>query len=224
MFKRIKAFLKELFTAQEPDSTLFWEDSLGSEPAPKEVIIGTRPAKRQLKSILLSAGHSNADPGAVGTWQGSRITEADIVLDLRNRIAAIIAVRGYDVRMDGKEDQNLPLAKAIELAQQVNVAVELHCNAFHLPTATGVEVLTGGNHQGLSDRLTRVISSVLDIPNRGVKAENSGQHSRLGFISRGDGIIVELLFITNQRDLTRYYDNVELLSNKMAEALIDYIT
>lgn len=224
MIKRIKAFLKGLFTTKEPDSTLFREDGLGSEPVPKEVIIDTGPAKRQLKSILLSAGHSNADPGATGTWKGKTITEADIVLRLRNKIADIVAVQGYEIKTDGDLEQNLPLTKAIELARGVDVAIELHCNAFYLPTATGVEVLSGGNHEGLSKQLTEVISATLGIANRGVKPEASGQHSRLGFISKGDGIIVELMFITNQNDLRRYHKHEDVLADKLATVLIDYIT
>lgn len=224
MIKRIKAFLKELFTTQELDSTLFWEDDLDNEPAPKEVINSTRPARRQLKSILLSAGHSNADPGATGTWKGKTITEADIVLRLRNKIANIVAVRGYEIKTDGDLEQNLPLTEAIKLAREVDVAIELHCNAFYLPTATGVEVLSGGNHQGLSNQLTEVISATLGITNRGVKPEASGQHSRLGFISKGNGIIVELMFITNQYDLSRFHEHEDTLADKLATVLIDYIT
>lgn len=224
MIKRIKAFLKELFTTQELDSTLFSEDSLGSEPAPKEVIISTRPTRRQLKSILLSAGHSNVDPGATGTWKGKTVTEADIVLRLRNKIANIVAIRGYEIKTDGDLEQNLPLTEAIKLAREVDVAIELHCNAFYLPTATGVEVLTGGNHEGLSNQLTEVISATLGIANRGVKPEASGQHSRLGFISKGNGIIVELMFITNQNDLRRYHEHEDALADKLATVLIDYVT
>lgn len=224
MIKRIKAFLKELFTTQELDSTLFSEDSQGSEPAPKEVINSTRPVKRQLKSILLSAGHSNADPGATGTWKGKTITEADIVLRLRNKIANIVAIRGYEIKTDGDLEQNLPLTAAIELAREVDVAIELHCNAFYLPTATGVEVLSGGNHEGLSNQLTEVISTTLGITNRGVKPEASGQHSRLGFISKGNGIIVELMFITNPYDLSLYHEREDALADKLATVLIDYVT
>ena len=222
MIKRIKAFFKDFFTPAEltvPEEFYTVED-----PVPEKTIDEIRPAKPQRKTVLISAGHSDSDPGATGTWEGAPITEAAIVLEFRNKVAGIIKHRGYSVITDGVGERNLPLMDAINLAKGVDVAVEFHCNAFHMPTATGVEVLTGGNHQGLSDRLTRVISSVLNIPNRGVKPENSGQHSRLGFISKGDGIIVELMFITNQRDLTAYFSNIDLLASKTAEVLIDYIT
>ena len=222
MFKRIKAFFKELFTAQELEIKLD-EFPANVDPVPP-LVTAVRPMKRQLKSILLSAGHSDNDPGATGTWKGKTITEADIVLDLRNRIAEIVQLRGYEIITDGDVEQNLPLTEAIKLAQGVDVAIELHCNAFHLPTATGVEVLTGGNHKGLSSQITEVISSTLGITNRGVKPEASGQHSRLGFISKGGGIIVELMFITNQYDLTQYFENEDALADKLATALIDYIT
>lgn len=222
MFKRIKAFFKELFTAPELEIELD-EFPANIDPVPP-LVTAVRPMKRQLKSILLSAGHSDNDPGATGTWKGKTIAEADIVLDLRNKVAEIVQLRGYKIVTDGDVEQNLPLTEAIKLAQKVDVAVELHCNAFHLPTATGVEVLTGGNHEGLSNQITEVISSTLSITNRGVKPEASGQHSRLGFISKGGGVIVELMFITNQYDLTQYFANEDALADKLATALIDYIT
>lgn len=222
MIKRIKAFLKDFFTPAEltvPEEFYIIED-----PVPEKIIDEIRPAKPQRKTVLISAGHSDRDPGATGTWKGAAITEAAIVLEFRNKVAGIIKQRGYSVVTDGTGEHNLPLSDAINLAKAVDVAVEFHCNAFHLPTAGGVEVLTGGNHQGLANQLTETISTVLDIPNRGVKPENSGQHSRLGFISKGDGIIVELVFITNQEDLTKYFDNIDLLASRTAEVLIDYIT
>ena len=222
MFKRIKAFFKDLFSTPYPHipEELYVVD----DPIPEEAIEEIHPTKGQKKSVLISAGHSYKDPGAAGLWRGTTITEADIVLEFRNKVAASIKQRGYTAITDGTEDCNLPLAEAISLARTVDVAIEFHCNAFHLPTATGVEVLTGGNHQGLANQLTETISTILDIPNRGVKPENSGQHSRLGFISKGNGIIVELVFITNQRDLTAYFNNIDLLASKTAEVLIDYIT
>ena len=222
MIKRIKAFLKDFFTSAEltvPEEFYIIED-----PVPEKIIDEIRPAKPQRKTVLISAGHSDEDPGATGTWEGAAVTEAAIVLEFRNKVASIIKQRGYSVITDGIGERNLPLTDAINLAKGVDVAVEFHCNAFHLPTASGVEVLTGGNHQGLANQLTETISTILDIPNRGVKPENSGQHSRLGFISKGNGIIVELVFITNQRDLTAYFNNIDLLASKTAEVLIDYIT
>lgn len=221
MWTRLKGWITSFFAA--PKDAWVWENDI-EDPPEYFTQSEEQTMLPQKKTLLLSAGHSNSDPGAVGTWQGSRITEAEIVLDLRNRIAAIMAMRGYDVRTDGKEDQNLPLSEAIKLAQQVDVAIELHCNAFHLPTATGVEVLTGGSHEGLSNQLTEVISATLGITNRGVKPEASGQHSRLGFISKGNGIIVELMFITNQYDLRRYHEHEDALADKLATVLIDYIT
>lgn len=214
MFRRIKAIFKELLMAQER--------KVKPEEFPQATVV--RPSKQQLKSILLSAGHSYKDPGATGTWQGKTITEADIVLDLRNKIAGVVKQRGYEIITDGDGEQNLPLSEAIKLAQGTNVAVELHCNAFHLSTATGVEVLAGGNHKGLSNQISEVISTTLGIANRGVKPEASGQHSRLGFISKGGGIIVELMFITNPNDLTQYFENEDALADKLATTLIDYIT
>ena len=177
-----------------------------------------KPAATQVKSLFISAGHSDSDPGAVGHGH----TEADIVLEFRDLLAAYL--RGkvlFD--KDGQPGQNLPLVEAIGAAKSHEVAVEFHCNAFANPAATGVETLSSGEHYPLGNAICQAVSETLGIPNRGAKGESSGQHSRLGFIARGGGIIVELFFITNKSDLAKYIANrrrlVEAVGNVLIEAV-----
>jgi N-acetylmuramoyl-L-alanine amidase len=176
------------------------------------------PAATQVKSLFISAGHSDSDPGAVGHGH----TEADIVLEFRDLLAAYL--RGkvlFD--KDGQPGQNLPLREAIGAAKSHDVAVEFHCNAFTTPTATGVETLSAREHYPLGNAICQAVSDTLGIANRGAKGEASGQHSRLGFIATGGGIIVELFFITNKSDLSKYIANrrrlVEAIGNVLIEAV-----
>lgn len=170
----------------------------------------------QTKTLFVSAGHSNTDPGAVGNGH----TEADIVLPLRDLICDELENRvTYD--RDGIRGQNLPLRKAIEMASRHDVAIELHCNAAANPTATGVETLSHPDDFPLGELICEAISDTLGIANRGAKDEGSGQHSRLGFVSRGDGIIVELFFITNKADMAAYYRHKDALAQAVARVLID---
>src|SRR5690554_4284596 len=62
----------------------------------------------QTKTLFISAGHSDADPGAVGNGY----TEADIVLEFRDYLAEALRARGVEFRKDGEPGQNLPLARA----------------------------------------------------------------------------------------------------------------
>lgn len=178
-----------------------------------------KPAATQVKSLFISAGHSHADPGAIGHGR----TEADIVLEFRDLLADYL--RGkvmFD--KDGQPGENLPLGEAIGAAKTHDIAVEFHCNAFTGPTATGVETLSARDHYPLGNAICQAISETLGIDNRGAKGETSGQHSRLGFISRGGGIIVELFFITNRSDLTRYLDARQRLAATIGDVLIQAVT
>lgn len=169
----------------------------------------------QKKSLFISAGHSDTDPGA----KGNGYSEADIVLEFRDMLATELEVLGVSFGRDGSAGSNLPLRDAINLAKSYDLAIEFHCNAFHLPSATGVETLSRSHHHSLTNKLNALISSTLGINNRGSKGESSGQHSRLGFISQADGIIVELFFISNPEDVRKYQENKNVLAKRVAELL-----
>lgn len=174
----------------------------------------------QTKTLLVSAGHSDKDPGAAANGY----TEADIVLDLRDDLKEALLLRGVVARTDGGADQNLSLSEAIKIAKQVDIALEFHCNSFHKPSATGVETLCHPKDAALAGKLSNAISEATGLFNRGVKGESSGQHSRLGFISKGGGIIVELFFLSNPSDLQAYMDNKEAVVDAIADVLVEAVT
>src|SRR5690554_7152306 len=64
-----------------------------------------RETAKQRKSLFIAAGHSYSDPGA----SGHGYTEADIVLDLRDRLCKALRARGVVIGMDGEKGENLPL-------------------------------------------------------------------------------------------------------------------
>lgn len=165
------------------------------------------------QSVLLSAGHSNTDPGAVAN--GRR--EADIAVEFRNLVAFYFDRMGVEYATDGKGTDNLPLPQAVRLARLHKVAVEFHCNAGPA-TATGVECLSDASDAALSARICRAISEGLGIRDRGAKPEGSGQHHRLAFVQSG-GIIVELFFLTNRKDLAAYYERKWVAARNVAEVL-----
>ena len=174
----------------------------------------------QTKSLLTSAGHSNSDPGAVGNGY----TEAEIVLDLRDDLKEALLQRGVVTRTDGGADLNLPLSESIKIAKEVDIAVEFHCNSFHKPSATGAEVLCHPKDATLAGKLVNAISEATGLFNRGVKGEGSGQHSRLGFISKGGGLIVELFFLSNPNDVKAYMDNKQAVVEAIADVLVEAVT
>lgn len=170
----------------------------------------------EMRPIVITAGHSNSDPGAVN---GS-VTEAHIVTDFRNIVAFYLRQLDVNFATDGAGHENWPLSDAIKLAQFSSVAVEFHCNAFSNPAATGVETLSQEKDKAIGARLCAAVADELGIANRGAKGEGSGQHSRLGFVRAG-GIILELFFISNPDDLRRYLDKKWLVARAVAQTLAE---
>lgn len=167
-------------------------------------------------AVLISAGHSNTDPGAVAN--GRR--EADIAVDFRNILVTCLADLGIKAGTDGKGKDNLPLREAVKLAKGKDIAIEVHLNAAANPTASGVETLSGPEDMRLGAKLCAAISEALNIKNRGAKPENAGQHHRLAFVQAG-GIILELFFITNPNDLAAYDGRKWPLARAVAKVIED---
>jgi len=177
----------------------------------------------QKKSLFISAGHSEVDAGASREYNGKLYTEADIVLEFRDMVCERLEQSNVTFDRDGGYGTNLPLREAIKEAAKHDISVEFHCNAFSDGRARGVETLSNDNHKELGERLCEAISSVLGTKNRGAKGEASGQHSRLGFISKGNGIIVELFFITSPKDFKSYQKNKERLADAVANVLVQEV-
>lgn len=173
------------------------------------------------KSIAITAGHSSTDPGAVN---GKR-TEAQIVQDMVKMVSVYLERARIKFETDIEDGVNQPLAKAIQVAKRNDIAMEFHCNAAASSKATGVEVLASNKHKPLAQEVSKAIGDVLDLTlrgDKGWKSEGSGQHSRLGFISTGGGLIVELFFISNPSDLSKWDAKKWLVAKAVAEVLIKH--
>ncbi|WP_201555766.1 N-acetylmuramoyl-L-alanine amidase [Psychrobacter sp. 72-O-c] len=175
-----------------------------------------------MSTVTITAGHSNTDPGAVN----GNVTEAEITTDMRNIVAYCLKDLGIDAITDGKGSDNQSLRQAIKLIKKGNVAIEFHCNAFHLPTAGGVEALAQPKDKAICQKLCEAVSDVMGIPVRGsaggFKPENSGQHSRLGYVRNG-GIILELFFISNPTELATYQAKKWPLAREIADVIAQHV-
>ena len=172
-----------------------------------------------MKTFVITAGHSNTDPGAVAFGR----KEADIAVDMRNMVAHYLTAAGHTVITDGDRRDNKSLNEAVKLIPKGVVAVEFHCNAA-TPAAKGVELLAAEKHKAISKQIASAIAKVLETTIRGEggwKPENSGQHSRLAYV-QGGGIICETFFITNATELAAWDAKKWLCAKAVAQALMDY--
>ena len=171
-----------------------------------------------MKTIVITAGHSNVDPGAVANG----LKEALLAVELRDIVALKLREKGYEAITDGQRGDNKPLSDAIKLIPRGDVAVELHFNAATATTAAGVETIALPKHKALAQRLSKGIADVLGSKLRGDVGyidQSKSARGRLGYVSAG-GLIVEVAFISNKSEMNTYQSKKWLVASAIVEALI----
>lgn len=166
------------------------------------------------KTVFLSAGHSELDPGAIA--HGRR--EADVAVEFRNMVSFYLLRAGTAHDLDGTGTRNMPLNEAAKIAEEHDISIEFHCNAGP-EAASGTEALSAPGNAELAADISEAVSVALSIKDRGAKPESAGRHTRLAFVRAG-GIIVELFFITNELDLMAYGKRKWLAAKAVADVLI----
>lgn len=170
--------------------------------------------------IVLTAGHSATDPGAVAAG----FTEAQLMLELRDLTADMLRARGHEVITDGRPDVNLPLRQAIDLIGEGDVAVELHTNASVNPSARGVEAISLPNQREFSQALAQRVADVMRTRTRGVGGwidQSQSARGRLGYVSAG-GVILETFFISNPEERARYLADPHAVAEAIADVLDEW--
>lgn len=168
--------------------------------------------------ITVTAGHGDGDPGA--TYGG--MTEADLMAELRDLVAARLREAGHEVRTDGEGRVNRALTYAVQLIGGSDVAIELHTNAAENPAATGVEVIALPRQREAAQRVARAIANCLGLRLRGAAGwidQSMSARGRLGFVSRG-GMVVEVFFLSNAEDRGAYLVSREAVADAIAEAVM----
>lgn len=184
--------------------------------------------------LTVTAGHGlkplgGFDPGATtmvktGAWKFERVSEADLMTELRDIVASKLRDAGHTVRTDGARLQNLPLAKAITLVPGAAWAIELHTNSVASPGATGVEVLSLPKHKGRAQALAMAIAAVLGLPLRGEsgwRPQSASPHGSLGFVGAG-GMVVETFFLSNPGDLAAYQAKKWMVASAIVQVMVGH--
>ena len=89
-------------------------------------------------AVHTAPGHGGHDPGALGT----RITEADLVLDVALRLEKLLrATPGFDVVMTRRTDVFVPLEERTAIANRskADLFLSIHANASRNREARGIE-------------------------------------------------------------------------------------
>lgn len=161
----------------------------------------TTPQSIVGKTIMIDPGHGGHDPGA-GEFTRSRVPEKTIVLDIGNRLAAILQDRGAKVICTRTTDTFPSLADRANAADRyrVNLFISIHANASETnSSASGADVYVYTAPSGESRAAAQSMASALQragIECNGVDRKNLHvlrEHSR-------PGMLVECGFLTNSAD------------------------
>jgi N-acetylmuramoyl-L-alanine amidase len=167
--------------------------------------------------FTVCAGHGGTDPGAV--YNG--FTERDMMLELRHLVSYKLKTLEQTVVNDGDRWTNLPLAQALPLVKDSDLAIELHLNAGPV-MAKGVEAFSLRHLKTASSNVAVAVAEVLKTTVRGDKGwkpQEESARKKLAFVNAG-GIILETFFMTNSQEFWRYQETKWLVAGAIAEALI----
>lgn len=158
------------------------------------------------KTVILSAGHSLTDPGAICPWD-KNITETKIVMQITRYAAEILRVHSVGV-LEVPDDIDLQgtINWINTRPNTIDLAVEIHVNSASAPEARGVE----GWHytkdeasKKLAQWTTDAVMAESGMPNRGTIDETRNRWGILGFIhyTKPLAALIECGFITNKQDV-----------------------
>ena len=168
--------------------------------------------------LTVCAGHDPKSPGAFHHG----VKEHELMVQLRDIVAAKLRARGHEVRTDGERGINLPLLTAMGLVRGSDVAIELHTNAHDNPQAGGVECVSLPAQKPWAEAISRNIADVLGLKLRGTNGwidQSKSARGKLGFVNSG-GIIVEVFFLSNKIELERYQAKSWLVAEAIVRALV----
>jgi len=175
-------------------------------------------------TIILDPGHGMAnrragrfDPGAVSAG----VREADIAMDyanaIRGELLAMGGVRVVRTRIDHRDPT--PIGVRADIARQYNgrIMLSIHCNSA-TPQATGAECFFRGDaNRQFAAALSAATADAMAIRDRGAKTEDQSQHGRLAIMAFQPCFLLELGFLTNERDRAAMLDGE--IRRKLAKTL-----
>lgn len=171
------------------------------------------------KKICVDPGHGGSDPGAIGVNGSVLPDEADLVLDIDQRLKSMLIDDSATVIMTRTDDVAIELANRVAIANNnsVNIFVSTHLNSSDAESAHGTETFAyqaGGNGEILATKIQNELLDHLGRSNRKVKFANY-------YVIRYTNMpaaLSEGLFVSN----TEEFNLISQSSNRQEHALALY--
>lgn len=176
-------------------------------------------------TVVLDPGHGGRDPGAVGI---NGLQEADVVLDITEKVADILEDQGVNVVMTRVDDREIDLAPRVSTAERANATafVSIHANALSLsrPEVNGVETYYSSS-SSLGRQLAQSIQENLvdetDMGDRGTKT------ARFYVLTQTSmpAALVEVGFVTGEEDAPLLASSAfrSRIADGIGRGILDYL-
>jgi N-acetylmuramoyl-L-alanine amidase len=169
--------------------------------------------------IYLVAGHGGDDTGAV--YHGRK--ESDLTKEFVRLLRSQLKLYTIELGQELKNGLDLNEKSKIinNTCEKDDLAIEFHFNAFSDFSVSGTECLVKdnkelGSHIDVANKICYQLSNVLCIKNRGIKSEKDSYRGKLAFLNlKCKSIIVEICFMSNEKDMESYERNIDTLVRKM---------
>lgn len=175
-------------------------------------------------NIKLSVRTKKIDPGAIGC----EFREADLTVEQRNLVNNELAAAGAKFISDNDNESLGEYLDRIKTGDG-SVVLEYHFDAATSSSATGCTAIIGNDADRLDKafaiEIVNTTSTILGIRNRGVITEGQSHRGSLGLM-REQGIValIEIGFITNCTDISKWQAKKKELAKEYAKILIKYET
>ena len=172
-------------------------------------------------TILINAGHSEIDCGAVGR---TGLKEADVNMNIAICVQRYLKDKGiesYIIRQDKSLFDVIRYCNTY--SKDYEFAVSIHCNAAETGHAHGTETLyypTSKRGKEIAQCIQNELVKTVGLRDRGIKARKD-----LAFLKkiRKTSVLVECAFISNLREEKMLKENYDLFAQGIANGIIKYM-
>lgn len=158
--------------------------------------------------VFSVAGHHLGDPGA--SSPDGVYVERDMTIKARDAFVYFLGVRHPELEViidDDNDSLSQVIAKIRSVIGPNDLIIDFHYNSA-TPSASGVESVVNDNAGDFSLEvaavLSKTISDIYGIPNRGVKRERDTPRKSLGITKlKGSAVVLEIAFLSNKEDVLK---------------------
>lgn len=176
-----------------------------------------------MRNIILTAGHYGYKSGAWRRW----FDEGLGTIDLRDRLTKSLRKKGLTVVNDSDHERTGHVIKWVNQGNPEDILIELHFNAVDSPLPSGTECFVQFHatelEKELAAELCESASSILGIPNRGVKTPSLSQFSTLAILDKthAQAVLFEVCFMSNPGEIKTYQARVSQLVRSLSTKIFN---